>query len=59
MGAREIAAGWFLIIVFLIFFFYFIIRPLSAIGDIPNEIRRLRESVDKLIEELKGTSGGY
>jgi hypothetical protein len=27
---------------------YFVIRPLVAIGDIPGEIRKLRESIDKL-----------
>lgn len=27
---------------------YFVIRPLVAIGDIPSEIRKLRESIDKL-----------
>lgn len=53
MEIREIAAAWFLIIAFLIFVFYFVFRPLSAIGDIPIEIRKLRESIDKLIDELR------
>lgn len=32
---------------------YFVIRPLVAIGDIPSEIRKLRESVDKLSKIIK------
>lgn len=53
MGIKETIAGWFLIIGFLIFVFYFIFRPLGAIGDIPIEIRKLRESIDKLTDELR------
>ena len=32
---------------------YFIIRPLVAIGDIPSEIRKLRESVNNLSKIIK------
>ena len=32
---------------------YFIFRPLIAIGDIPGEIRKLKESVDKLSRIIK------
>lgn len=32
---------------------YFIVRPLVAIGDIPGEIRKLRESVDNLSNIIK------
>ena len=32
---------------------YFVIRPLAAIGDIPSEIRKLRESIDNLSEIIK------
>lgn len=32
---------------------YFVIRPLLAIGDIPGEIRKLRESVDNLSKIIK------
>lgn len=32
---------------------YFIVRPLIAIGDIPGEIRKLRESIDNLSEIIK------
>ena len=32
---------------------YFIMRPLVAIGDIPGEIRKLRESIDNLSKIIK------
>ena len=32
---------------------YFIARPLVAIGDIPNEIKKLRDSIDNLSEIIK------
>lgn len=32
---------------------YFVIRPLAAIGDIPGEIRKLRESIDNLSKIIK------
>ena len=32
---------------------YFVIRPLGAIGDIPGEIRKLRESIDNLSKIIK------
>lgn len=32
---------------------YFVIRPLVAIGDIPGEIRKLRESIDNLSKIIK------
>lgn len=35
---------------------YFVIRPLVAIGDIPNEIRKLRESIDNLSKIIKNKS---
>ena len=33
--------------------YFFIFRPLIAIGDIPNEIKELRESVDRLSNTIK------
>lgn len=27
--------------------YFFIVRPIGAIGDIPNEIRKLREAIEK------------
>lgn len=53
MGIKETIASWLLLFAILLFFFYFIIRPLGAIGDIPIEIRKLRESIDKLVDELR------
>ena len=53
MGIKETIASWLLLFAILLFFFYFVIRPLGAIGDIPIEIRKLRESIDKLVDELR------
>ena len=53
MGIREMIANWFLSFAILLLIFYFVIRPLGAIGDIPIEIRKLRESIDKLVDELR------
>lgn len=32
--------------------YFFIIRPIWAIGDIPNEIRELRETIEKLTKVI-------
>lgn len=53
MGVEETIAAWILLFIILLFCSYFIIRPLMAIGDIPIEIRKLRESIDKLVDEVR------
>lgn len=53
MGVEETIAAWILLFIILLFCSYFIIRPLMAIGDIPIEIRKLRESIDKLVDEIR------
>ena len=53
MGIRETMASFFLFLAIGFFFGYFIFRPLIALGDIPGEIKKLRESVDKLTKEIK------
>ena len=53
MGIKETIAGYILLFIILLFCGYFIIRPLMAIGDIPIEIRKLRESIDKLVDEIR------
>jgi len=50
---KEIIAGLLLVLASGITIGYFIIRPLAAIGDIPTEIRKLRESVDNLSKIIK------
>ena len=32
--------------------YFFIIRPIWAVGDIPNEIRELRETIEKLTKVI-------
>ena len=53
---REKIGAIFLGIFIGVTVYYFVIRPLSAIGDIPGEIRKLRESIDNLSKIIK--SGG-
>lgn len=53
MEIMKAIASCFLLLVSLFLFSYFIIRPLDAIGNIPIEIRKLRESIDKLVDELR------
>ncbi len=49
MGIKETFAAT----IILLLCGYLFIRPLMAIGDIPIEVRKLRESIDKLVDELK------
>lgn len=53
MGIRETIAGCLLLFAVSFCIVYYIIRPLGAIGDIPIEISKLRESIDKLVDELR------
>ena len=53
MEIMKAIASCFLLLVSVFLFSYFIIRPLDAIGNIPIEIRKLRESIDKLVDELR------
>ena len=32
--------------------YFFIVRPICAIGDIPNEIRELRKAIEKLTKVI-------
>ena len=50
---KETIAWFFLVLASGFAIGYFIIRPLAAIGDIPSEIRKLRESVDNLAKMIK------
>ncbi len=53
MGVKETIVAWILLFIILLLCGYLIIRPLMAIGDIPIEIRKLRESIDKLTDEVR------
>ena len=50
---KETIAAGILGIALGLIILYFIARPLVAIGDIPGEIRKLRESIDNLSEIIK------
>lgn len=50
---KEIIGAILLVLVVGLIAYFFIVRPLVAIGDIPGEIRELRESIDFLTKTIK------
>ena len=55
-GMKETMQVIIISLAIVLIIFYLVIRPLSAIGDIPGEIRKLRESIDNLSEIIKNRS---
>ena len=48
----ETMANVFIPLVIGVGIYFFIVRPIGAIGDIPNEIRELRKAIEKLTKVI-------
>lgn len=50
---NEMIAHLIIVLLIALAVCYLVIRPFSAIGDIPNEMEKLRESIDNLSKIIK------
>ena len=54
---KETIGGFLILLVITVLIGYFILRPLDAIGDIPDKIDELTKAVKELTEEIKKKGG--